>query len=178
MEFPRLETASPPDTRLSTVETPQVPSALNKYNSYFGTSYLSSYWENSPSRLYRWIEDARHAPALIILGKGRTFDCDNPILQIPMTLISAVWIIQAFNITLSSLMKVTFGASFSTVRRVMLDFDDFFRRRPYSAVPLGSRGYLPQYDYAYRAFLLFWSTIFADSLPRTRNGQMRCSSVI
>ena len=91
---------------------------------------MASYWRNWSVWLFSWIEGSRHAPVLILLGKGWKFSAANPIIQIQMILISAVWIIRAFNIAFSSVVNVTIDSAITTGRWILVVVGDFFEGAP------------------------------------------------
>ena len=80
--------------------------------------------------MYGWIEDALHAPVLILLGEGWAFAIANPGLQIPMILITTVRIIRAFNITFSPIVNVTLDSVITLGRWAASAADDFFEGPP------------------------------------------------
>ena len=87
-------------------------------------------WKDWAAWLYSWVEDARHAPVLVVLGKGLIATASNPLLHIPMVLISGIWLIQALNLTFSSIVTVTMDSAVVVGKWLVLAIDDFFEGHP------------------------------------------------
>ena len=133
-----------PDAELSVSPPPVIhqpivleEKSMDSYLPSFNWTSLKLSWQSWAFWLYGWIEDARHAPVLILLGKGWTIAISNPILQIPMILISVGWAIQALNLTFSGLVKVTMESAGAVLKWIAVVVDDFFEGSPLARIVMG-----------------------------------------
>ena len=159
---PRLADAENPVRPLESVEF----GAVSFYTPPFNWVLALAYWENWAQWSYGWIEDARHAPVLILLGKGWAFAIANPGLEIPMILITTVWIIRAFNIAFSPITNVTLDSAITLGRWAAPAADDFFECPPIArmAMVIFSLS-LPIHGHDEWVLLLHWKSELFDCLP-------------
>ena len=105
-------------------------------------------WISAPLRWFGWnftrwsiIEDARHAPVIILLGKAWSWSLAVPYVQIPLGILTALWSIQALNVTWAGIWTNALTVVGRAAVWVFNIMDEFFDHSVYFRVIVGVVGF-------------------------------------
>ena len=98
---------------------------------WFGGNY--SWWQ--------FLTDARHTPAVLALGKMWSWSLAVPYVQIPLGIITALWLIQVLNVTWSGIWANVFGVPGGAAHWIFTIVDDFFDHSVYFRIAFLAVGF-------------------------------------
>ena len=136
--LPQSADDTPIDTAPEPSQSAVAPERGSSYVPPFDLTAAVLYLKSWSQWMYGWLEDARNAPGLIVLGKGWTCAMTTPELQIPMLLISTARLVSALNLTFSSVVKVSSDSAITVCTWIVAVVDDFFEGSPIARVAMAA----------------------------------------